>query len=117
MRTKTGDIEQAEANAGAGMYAAEQGAGDWWNSIARQAFQAAAAESYRTGRPFTSYEVTDRFGVPEPEEKRAWGPIVKTAERAGLVQHAGWVRSPRPTGHRTPVSQWVGTAAAVEVGR
>lgn len=45
-------------------------------------------------------------GLPQPEDTRAWGGVMKRAEKAGLVKHAGYGLSPNPASHKSPVTVW-----------
>ncbi|MCG7348812.1 hypothetical protein [Sphingomonas sp. ACRSK] len=51
-------------------------------------------------------EWATKNGLPEPSDTRAWGSVMKNAERAGLVEHAGYGLSPSPASHKTPCSMW-----------
>ncbi len=46
-------------------------------------------------------------GLPEPPNHRAWGPVMKKAERAGIITHAGTGLVSNPQAHRTPAALWV----------
>jgi hypothetical protein len=84
-----------------------------WADEVRPAFVAAA----RTGRLFTSYEVTRDNDLPEPPNPRAdWGNLVLALVRDGLIEHVTFDRSSRPTGERSAVGVWRGTRAA-QAGR
>jgi hypothetical protein len=85
---------------------------DWFDQI-RPAFVAAA----RTGQEFTTYSVARDAELPEPPNPRAdWGNATQAFIHDGLIEHAGWARSSRPTGERSAVSVWRGSRAA-QAGR
>jgi hypothetical protein len=84
-----------------------------WVDRVRPAFVTAA----RTGRLFTSYEVTKDNNLPEPPNPRAdWGNLVLSLVRDHLIEHVTFDRSTRPTGERSAVGVWRGTRAA-QAGR
>lgn len=80
---------------------------DWWRSCALAGLEYLAA----TARPFTAYDLTS-LGVPEPQHPNQWGPVMSTAAHAGMIRHAGYVPSLRPSVHRSVVRQWIGAQAA-----
>lgn len=49
-------------------------------------------------------------GVPTPPDNRAWGPVLKRAQKAGKIRHDGYVPHPDPKSHRCPTRlwQWIG---------
>ena len=49
---------------------------------------------------------------PQPREKRAWGPIILRASRAGMIVRAGF-RS-RTSGHMTAATVWRSVCYTVE---
>lgn len=84
-----------------------------WCDAVRPAF----VEAARSGRLFTSYDVVKDNDLPEPPNARAdWGNLVLQLVRDGLIEHAAFDRSSRPTGERSAVAVWRGTRAA-QAGR
>lgn len=45
-------------------------------------------------------------GLAAPTDTRAWGGVMKRAQAAGLIEHAGFGLSPNPASHSSPVSVW-----------
>ncbi|MFG3046307.1 hypothetical protein ACGFZR_15425 [Streptomyces sp. NPDC048241] len=80
-----------------------------WCDTVRPAFVAAA----RSGKRFTTYEIAADNELPEPACPRAdWGNFVQSLVRDRLIEHCGFDRSSRPTGEKSAVAVWRGTAAA-----
>lgn len=82
---------------------------DWWS-------RASAGVDYlaSTGRPFTAYDLVQECGLEEPDRPASqWGSLFSAKRAAGVIVHAGFVRSPRPTVKGSACSQWVGKAAPI----
>lgn len=84
-------LAQVEANAPA----------DWKNAAS-----AALARLAATGAPFTTDDVWAQ--VPQPQEPRALGALIRAAARAGAIRRVGWRESSRPECHSRPVAMWSG---------
>jgi hypothetical protein len=84
-----------------------------WADQVRPAFVTAA----RTGRLFTTYEVTHDNNLPEPPNSKSdWGNFTQGLVRDRLIEHVTFDRSSRPTAERSAVHVWRGTRAA-QAGR
>jgi hypothetical protein len=71
----------------------------------------------KTGRRFTTFEIAKEYDLPEPRCPRAdWGNATQMFARQLLIEHCGYDRSSRPTGEKSAVAVWRGTAAA-QAGR
>lgn len=46
-------------------------------------------------------------GLETPPSCRAWGWVIKEAQRQGLIDHAGYQLVKNPLAHRTPASVWI----------
>lgn len=62
----------------------------------------------RTGRPFTSDDVSAITGDSPTGSRGAMGSRFTTAARRGVIRRVGYVPSRRPSVHMHPVAQWVG---------
>ena len=51
-------------------------------------------------------EWAHKNGLEEPTHFRAWGSVIITAKKRGLIRHAGYGRVENPNAHRTPASIW-----------
>lgn len=45
--------------------------------------------------------------IPEPPHKRAYGPILNRAARAGLIRRQGYAPTSNPKAHCAPTTVWV----------
>jgi hypothetical protein len=107
----TPDQRDAEARRDFGMRTTEQNAGSMW--------QRDAVEQIRRfcgvfGRPFMCEEVRDfatRCGLREPPNRKAWGPAIKAAESAGVVEPIGY--APANSSNRSPKVLWRAVRAGV----
>jgi len=45
-------------------------------------------------------------GLPRPPHGRAWGGVMATANRLGIVQRGGFQNVSNPKAHRTPATLW-----------
>lgn len=85
---------------------------DWWAQV-MDGIARLAAESLRSGEPFTVFEVA-RFGVGEPiNPQYDWGKATRDAVHLELIEHATdsegrelSTRSPRPATKGSLVSLW-----------
>lgn len=87
-----------------GMAAAAASTDDWWRSCAMQAIEALAA----TGEEFQSYDLVLRYGLSEPAHPNQWGPLLRSAARAGLICKAGVAESKRPETNKSLTRTWRG---------
>jgi hypothetical protein len=46
----------------------------------------------------------EAIGVPTPQEKRAWGPVLKRAEKNGLLKNVGY--APTKSSNGSPKVLW-----------
>lgn len=51
-------------------------------------------------------EYAHAHGLVQPKDTRAWGGVMRRAEKAGFIEHAGFGRSPNPASHSSPVAIW-----------
>lgn len=80
----------------------------WWRAAC-----IAATELARTGREFTSYELTQPpYSVPEPDHPNRWGGLVGHMRAEGLIEAVGWDNSKRGTSKGSGLRVWRGTAKA-----
>lgn len=52
-------------------------------------------------------EWAHKTGLPMPPSARAWGAVIVTARKQGLIKHAGYRNVENPKAHRTPASVWI----------
>ena len=45
--------------------------------------------------------------IPQPNDKRAWGSVIKKAQRLGLVKNVGYEAVSNPKANGTPASVWI----------
>ena len=45
--------------------------------------------------------------IAQPRDKRAWGSVIKKAQRLGLVKNVGYESVSNPKANGTPASVWV----------
>jgi hypothetical protein len=45
-------------------------------------------------------------GLPEPPNHRAWGAVITSAKRKGLIRFIGYANVDNPKAHCTPASVW-----------
>lgn len=45
-------------------------------------------------------------GLPEPPSKRAWGSVITSAARSGLIRQVGYGCVKNARAHRTPAAIW-----------
>lgn len=45
-------------------------------------------------------------GLEEPPSNRAWGSVIATARKLGIIEHIGYSATSNPKAHRTPASVW-----------
>ncbi len=77
---------------------------DWWSRASR-----AVAQLAREGKPFQAYDIVTRFGVEEPDNgAKQWGALFASMRKAGLIEHASYTTSRRPTANGSACRQWVG---------
>ena len=48
----------------------------------------------------------ERYGLPNPPHKRAWGGVMLRACKMGLIEKAGYEKTTNPLAHRTPATLW-----------
>jgi hypothetical protein len=49
-----------------------------------------------------------RNGLPEPPNHRAWGGIISSAKRKGIIAFVGYENVDNPNAHCTPAAVWKG---------
>lgn len=103
------DIPAAERARDAGIKQACDNAEDKipsWNDIAYEYL----VEKLKTiHSPFMTEDIramAEAGGVPIPPSKRAWGGIIKRAQKNGLVAHAGFSQVKDENSHRAVAAQW-----------
>ncbi|MFF7411580.1 hypothetical protein [Streptomyces lydicus] len=80
-----------------------------WLTAVRPHFEKAAV----TGRTFTTWEIADQHGLPNPPNPQAhWGRLMTLLKDEGWIRTAGWACTGRPTAHHSGVRTWRGTPAA-----
>ena len=62
----------------------------------------------KTESEFMTEEVREaaRGILPEPLNLRAWGSVISTASRNGMIQRIGYRQVKNPKAHCTPASLW-----------
>lgn len=48
----------------------------------------------------------ETLGIPTPDDKRAWGKIIRRAVKNGLIIKAGYGATANPLAHGTPATLW-----------
>jgi hypothetical protein len=87
-------------------------ADDWWWACACLA----VAEIARTGREFTSYQLTQPpYDLAEPDHPNRWGGLMGHMKGRGVVETVGWDNSSRGTSKGSGLRKWRGTAKVREV--
>ena len=81
---------------------AAEHAGEEWKA---QAYQAIVNHA-RHHHLFTVEDVRLAARLKECRELRAWGAIIRYAEKNGLVERVGWVRAKTRHVHGRAVTQW-----------
>jgi hypothetical protein len=104
------DPDEGDRRRDDGMGRADDHADPDWKTIADQIVRDFTM-------PFTGDDVwftLDRRGVVYPHEPRALGPIIMRVYRAGLIEPTGrFLRTARPSAHRSPQREWRPTALAL----
>ncbi|MFF7329726.1 hypothetical protein [Streptomyces sp. NPDC008150] len=105
--TVTGVISPTAAeNAKAdGMARAEANTNPDWATACRAAIELMA----RRGTPFQAADLIAEGLVDEPDHTARWGAAFQAAARAGVIEHAGFVKSKRATVHGSICKQWIGS--------
>ena len=81
-------------------------AGEDWVEMALEALRTHAT----THKYFTTEQVrAANQELPEPPDKRAWGAVVRKANRAGIIRSHGWTRAESTTVHGMVVTLWEST--------
>lgn len=82
---------------------------DWW----WRAACIAATELARTGRDFTSWELTQPpYALTEPDHPNRWGGLIGHMRAEGLIEPVGWDNSKRGSSKGSGLRVWRGTAKA-----
>ena len=74
----------------------------------------AALENYILNHPGEKFQTEDvrgwayGYGLPEPPNRRAWGGVMVSAKRRGIIQFVGYENVDNPLAHSTPASVWRG---------
>ena len=101
----TEQLELGQVLKDEGMARAESSTDPWWRSCAMTALTTEA----KTGRVFQSYDLVLRYGIPEPPSgPNAWGSLLGSAAKAGLIEPVGYAPSSRPTTAKSAVRTWRG---------
>ena len=80
----------------------------WWRAAC-----IAATELARTGRDFTSWELTQPpYALAEPDHPNRWGGLIGHMRAEGLIEPVGWDNSKRGTSKGSGLRVWRGTAKA-----
>lgn len=78
-----------------------------WSVLAMQALRRLA----RTGRRFTSEDVTGAVG--QPPSSGAVGALLNTAQQQGWLVRVGYTKAVRPNQHGAMISEWQAVPALV----
>jgi len=95
----------------AGLARATDNRDPWTWHPAKAALKVLAEETARTGGFFEAYDLTDRFGI-ELDHPARWGALFSAAATEGLIAHAGFAVSRRPTRAGGITRVWRGTDKA-----
>ena len=98
--------QQAEQARDAAMNRAEIGSGEHWQDLAFTKLLL-ILDSLEVGDKFMSEQVRTWAyldGLDEPEDNRAWGPVINRAAREKLIVKVGY--APAVTGHCRPMPVW-----------
>lgn len=52
------------------------------------------------------YDYAERYGLPRPPDRRAWGAVMTKAAKQGIIRKVGYGVSARPECHNRPVTMW-----------
>lgn len=85
---------------------------DWW----RDCCDRGIAEMASKGVVFSAFDLID-LGVPEPDHPNRWGARLRIAAQRGVIIHAGYGSSRRPSRRQSVVSYWRGAGEARRDGR
>lgn len=77
----------------------------WWEAGALSAIETIA----KTGRPFTTPDLTD-LGVAEPSHPNHWGGVIAKAKAMGLIVKVGYGTSRRAGRNGGVCATWQGRA-------
>ncbi|NIL74422.1 hypothetical protein RhoFasB10_00506 [Rhodococcus sp. B10] len=58
---------------------------------------AALKSKAETGLVFEAYDLTDEFGIDDPDHPGRWGALFREANRLGVIEPAGYCVARRPT--------------------
>lgn len=75
----------------------------WWN-----AGLAVLHKASRLRRPFTIYEISRRYGLPEPPHHSCWGRLAVRGIELGLLRRHDAANGARPTVRGSLVRTYVG---------
>jgi len=81
---------------------AAEHAGDEWRANAYMA----VVDYAKTHHLFTIEDVRLAARLTECRELRAWGAIIRSAQKNGLVERVGWIRAKVRHVHGRAVTQW-----------
>jgi len=85
-------VVEAVAPGASGVQRAIGNADDWWWKVAMRALTW-LAETHTT---FDAYDLSI-LGCPDPDHPSRWGALFRSASAAGVIEHAGYTQSRRPT--------------------
>ena len=97
---------QAQQARDAAMHRAEIGSGEHWQDLAFTKFTL-FLDCLEPGEKFLSEQVrvwSHLDGLEEPEDNRAWGPVINRGVREKLIVKIGY--APSATGHCRPMPVW-----------
>lgn len=66
---------------------------------------------FSDGKPFMCEDVrrfASNSNLKEPPTNRAWGAIIKRADKDGIIKHCGFGQVSNPRAHRANASLWKG---------
>ena len=85
-------VVEAVAPEASGVQRAIDNADDWWWKVAMRALTWLA----QTHTTFQAYDLT-LLGCPDPDHPSRWGALFRSASASGVIEHAGYTQSRRPT--------------------
>ena len=101
------DRAESERRRDAAMAAIDDNTDPEWKQLARVII----AELAATGETFVSDDVWKRLpeGLDLPHDRRALGPVMRSAATSGLIKRCGWQLTEQVKSHRQPITQWKGS--------
>lgn len=108
-QTNLFDIKQGETNRDAGIQQACNNADEKQPGWTDDAYGYLVEFVAMSTGPFMVEQVgayAEAQGLPYPPSKRAWGGVIKRAQKRGLVEHAGYDRVKNSNAHACIASVW-----------